>query len=309
VDLQEHRFDVLTRSLRGGSSRRTVLRGLIGMGLAFGIARVPGEAAAKRKRDQKRTPSGERETRVHAQGRREAFGCLDKGAACQSGSACCSGICEEGKDGTLQCAAPEGGSCGPCRKRKRGQCVPKPNGTPCDGGACQGGVCGPPTCGTGGACSVFVTSGTIGGDLGGLDGADAICQFLAAANGVPGTFRAWLADDTGSPSTRFVKSPGPYVLLDGTVIASSWADLIDGTILAPIQVDESGNSSVEPEAWTNTKVDGTVDAPGRHCQNWTDGNQSGGAVGLTHSTAPEWTASGTVAACFAGAKLYCFQQG
>ena len=187
--------------------------------------------------------------------------------------------------------------------------MPKPNGTPCDGGACQGGVCAPATCGNGGPCSVFVTSGDVGGNLGGLDGADAICQFLADANGVPGTFRAWLSDATGSPSTRFVQSPGPYVLLDGTVIAASWADLTDGAILAPIQVDESGNSSADPEAWTNTQADGTVDAPGRHCQNWTDGNQSIGAVGVTPATDAAWTESGRVAACFAGAKLYCFQQG
>jgi hypothetical protein len=307
--VDHHRFDVLARSLQGGASRRTVLHGLIGMGLAFGFARVPGEAAAKRKRSNKGKNSGESEPRLNAQGRREAFGCLDKGSPCQSGSACCSGICEEGKDGALECQTGPKGPCGPCRQRKHGQCVPRPHGTPCEGGTCQGGVCGPLTCGNGGPCSVFVTSGDVSGNLNGLDGADAICQFLADANGVPGTFRAWLSDETGSPSTRFVKSPGPYVLLDGTVIAASWADLTDGTILAPIQVDESGNSSVEPEAWTNTQADGTVAALGRHCQNWTDGDQSVGAVGLTPATDTAWTESGNLAACFAGAKLYCFQQG
>jgi hypothetical protein len=35
------------------------------------------------------------------------------------------------------------------------------------------------------------------------------------AAGLPGTYRAWISDITGSPSTRFTKSTIPYVRRDG----------------------------------------------------------------------------------------------
>src|SRR5262249_42934796 len=40
---------------------------------------------------------------------------------------------------------------------------------------------------------VFVTSTTHDGNLGGLDGADAICASLAANAGLSGTYKAWLS--------------------------------------------------------------------------------------------------------------------
>src|SRR5690242_2782849 len=76
---------------------------------------------------------------------------------------------------------------------------------------------------------VFVTSTLQTGNLGGLTGADMICQARAAAGGLRGIFKAWLSDTTASPSTRFTRSKKPYVLLDGTVIANNWADLTDGS--------------------------------------------------------------------------------
>src|SRR5262249_27131858 len=76
---------------------------------------------------------------------------------------------------------------------------------------------------------VFVTSLTYTGNLGGLAGADALCQARADAAALGGTYKAWLADDSGSPATRFTHSTGEYVLVDGTVVAGNWADLTDGS--------------------------------------------------------------------------------
>lgn len=67
--------------------------------------------------------------------------------------------------------------------------------------------------------TVFVTSGTYTGNLGGLTGADQECNTLAAAANLPGTYKAWLSTSNGSPSTRFVQSSVPYKLVDDTVIA------------------------------------------------------------------------------------------
>src|SRR4051794_30232839 len=59
--------------------------------------------------------------------------------------------------------------------------------------------------------TVFITSGGYSGDMGGLQGADQICQALASTARLKGTYKAWLSDSTpSSPSTRFRKSGGPY---------------------------------------------------------------------------------------------------
>ena len=80
------------------------------------------------------------------------------------------------------------------------------------------------------------------GNLGGLAGADAICQARAEAAGslaAPGTYLAWLSDAGGgvdppvSPSTRFIQASVPYRLVNGTIVAASWSDLVDGSWRRP----------------------------------------------------------------------------
>ena len=96
--------------------------------------------------------------------------------------------------------------------------------------------------------TVFVTSTSYDGNLGGLAGADAKCQDQADAAGLTGTFKAWLSDAKGSPSTRFTRSAGaPYVLVDGTVIADNYAGLTSGSLEHPINQTETGGAPpVEP---------------------------------------------------------------
>ena len=81
----------------------------------------------------------------------------------------------------------------------------------------------------------------------------------------PGTFRAWLSDSTGSPSTRFTQSTLRYVRVDGVKVADDWADLTDITMTAgflytPINVTENGDqlSEASPFTWTTTRTDGTA---------------------------------------------------
>jgi hypothetical protein len=329
VNQSEHHFDVLTRSLSGGSSRRTLLRGLAALGIGAAVAHAPsGAAATNRKRN--------------AKSRR-------KPAARQS------------PDDQVRVAAP-GATCGPCEKKKRGTCVPKPDGTPCAGGICQHGVCHPfdppcettcagccfagqcfpgdtnancgkdgatcaqcpsddvcrpdgicgppPGCGAGGPCLVFVTSTEQSGNLGGLNGADAICQSLAGANSLPGTYRAWLSDETGSPSTRFVQSTGPYTLRNGTIVANNWADLTDGPLLAPIEITEEHSAVVGGRTWTNTEADGApLLSNMKHCNNWTAAADPFiGHFGRAFASNRDWTDSRNFLPCAQTAHLYCFQQ-
>src|SRR5262245_31188313 len=74
---------------------------------------------------------------------------------------------------------------------------------------------------------IFVTSKVyVGGLLGGLDGADAKCNERAAAAGLPRTYKAWLSTLTDSPSSRMTHLVGKYTLVDGTLVASGWDDLV-----------------------------------------------------------------------------------
>jgi hypothetical protein len=165
------------------------------------------------------------------------------------------------------------------------------------------------TCGDGSNC-VFVTSSRHEGNLGGLAGADAICQDRAEAGGsraAPGVYLAWLSDATASPSTRFTQASVPYRLVDGTAIADDWADLVDGSLDAPIQVLESGSLAPPVHAvWTGTETDGTRDAD--DCAGWTTGSTGTfGLVGDHLGTTRRWT-SGGLGGCGFTLALYCFQQ-
>ena len=69
-----------------------------------------------------------------------------------------------------------------------------------------------------------------GGDLGGLAGADAYCQSLAATAGAGGkTWRAYLSSNAGAPggavNARDRIGNGPWQNFKGEVIATSVADL------------------------------------------------------------------------------------
>jgi len=163
-------------------------------------------------------------------------------------------------------------------------------------------------CGAGGPCRVFVSSTVYGGKIGGLAGADFLCQDLAESAGLPGTYKAWLSDSTASPSTRFVRSKGPYVLVNGKRIADNWRDLTDGSLDIPINVTQTGSKAADSTSvWTYTKADGAaIDANTNTCGHWAAATGDGD-VGSDTSRNATWTDNGA-AACNTGQHLYCFQQ-
>ncbi len=165
---------------------------------------------------------------------------------------------------------------------------------------------------------VFVSSSTHTGSLGGLSGADAICNQLASNAGLPGTYKAWLGDSTDGPATRFTQSSVPYVRTDENQIASNWADLIDASLDQPINLDENGNAapsssgfasdcSISTAVWSAASLNGT--SYGNFCNNFT--STTGSAyVGDYSVTFSNWSDSCVVptAACANTAPIYCFQQ-
>lgn len=163
---------------------------------------------------------------------------------------------------------------------------------------------------------VFVSSATYDGNLGGVAGADSKCNDLAVAANLDGDFKAWISDLSSSPVTDFTHSVEPYVLINGNAIASDWADLVDGDLLIPINVDEHGNTILNPteSVWTDTSSDGNISYqdPQQSCLNWTANiwnadNNNMGVVGEYSSSNLHWT-SGFGATCDRSMRLYCFQQ-
>ena len=127
------------------------------------------------------------------------------------------------------------------------------------------------TCGDGSKC-VFVSSTLHTANLGGLTGADGICNDLAGAAGLPGagSYLAWLSDSSASPSTRFTtQATVPYRRVDGTQVADNWTDLTDGNLDAEISVDEGGGIHDLDLVWTGTNFAGVPSFPLRVCTDWT----------------------------------------
>lgn len=167
-----------------------------------------------------------------------------------------------------------------------------------------------PVCkGAGGACRVFVTSTKHDGNLGGLAGGDAICQQRADEAGLTGTYLAWLSDSTGSPSTRFIQSPGPYVRTDGVQVADDYADLTDGDIDSHILTDENGIPGIS-SVKTGTAEDGTPLTT--NCSDWTSAanvfEQPFGSNNAPFFDLASWSSISTTS-CPTELALYCFEQG
>ncbi|HET7095689.1 MAG TPA: hypothetical protein VFI22_19510 [Thermomicrobiales bacterium] len=144
-----------------------------------------------------------------------------------------------------------------------------------------------------------------------MPGADAKCQGLVEAAGVPGTHKAWLADQYGSPAAGFARSATPYQLVDGTIVANDWADLTSGNLRHAIDRDESGGPQQTSHVWSNADTAGQPIAPGNtfgDCLNWSFNDDTyEGLAGHSSATDDKWT-EGDVGGCFGSLRLYCFQQ-
>jgi hypothetical protein len=156
--------------------------------------------------------------------------------------------------------------------------------------------------------SFFVTSQNPGkgGDLGGLEGADAYCKSLATAAGVSADkdWRAYLSTEAENARDRI--GAGPWYNAKGEKIADDVASLHGdaNNISKQTALDEKGNvvngRGDQPnrhDVLTGSMPDGTA-AP-ETCGNWTMGGTEGAAIvghhdrmGLTESAAAKsWNSS------------------
>jgi hypothetical protein len=137
--------------------------------------------------------------------------------------------------------------------------------------------------------SFFVTSTNPGdgGNLGGLDGADAQCQKLAEAAGAGGkTWRAYLS--TGSANARDRIGAGPWHNAKGELIAGTVDELHSDANKLTKQtalteqgavINGRGDTPNQHDILTGSSADGTV-AAGMTCEDWTsNASTSKGFVG------------------------------
>lgn len=181
----------------------------------------------------------------------------------------------------------------------------------------------------------FVTSVGMGkgGNLGGLEGADAHCQKLAAAAGAGNrTWRAYLS--TEEPNKRGISARerignGPWYNAAGVLIAANLTDLhlYNKTITLETALDERGqrikgryDKPNEHDILTGTQDDGTAyfpDDADHTCNNWTSSDEGSAQVGHhdRHGGGnPSWASAHPSRGCSEEAlartggagKLYCF---
>ncbi len=157
--------------------------------------------------------------------------------------------------------------------------------------------------------TVFVTSQTFKGNMGGAAGADALCQQAADDAGLGGTFVAWISDDSrDAPDvlpqhSAWFRTDGALVAINRNVLTNPSRDLA-----APINVDEYGVKIVGwGIVWTGTSDDGK--GTSRNCDNWTAVGYTRGGSGEANSTTGSWTSgTGVSSGCGGPSSLYCFEK-
>jgi hypothetical protein len=179
--------------------------------------------------------------------------------------------------------------------------------------------------------SFFVTSAGPGdgGNLGGLAGADAQCQKLAAAAGAGDqTWRAYLS--TSSTNARDRIGSGPWYNAKGELIASSVDELHSdankiskqtGLTETGAMVNGRGDTPNTHDILTGSNADGTL-AAGMTCEDWTSNSSASKAfvghhdrIGLKDDApSKSWNASHPSRGCSAedlpksggNGLFYCF---
>lgn len=158
---------------------------------------------------------------------------------------------------------------------------------------------------------VFVTSTSVAGNFAeGLRSPIARARDLCdeAATRSPilrgRSFEPWLSIDDPDESAREQVLEGtlPYLLLDGAVIADSFAELASGQLKHPIDRTEA-NEAIAAKVWTGSTPGGGPGGP--NCTDWraTTGE---GRVGDTTKQDGSWSFSTTLG-CAGQAHLYCIE--
>jgi hypothetical protein len=148
----------------------------------------------------------------------------------------------------------------------------------------------------------FITSAGSGdgANLGGLEGADAICMKLAEAAGAGDkTWRAYLSAEGVNAKDRI--GPGPWQNFAGVVVATDVANLHSdavninketGLTETGAVVKGRGDDPNQHDILTGTNIDGTL-AAGQTCDDWTSNGDGSAMVGHHDRMGPDSLATAT----------------
>ena len=147
---------------------------------------------------------------------------------------------------------------------------------------------------------MWVSSTSTDGDIGGVNGATAICEMDASGIGglAPGlTHRVVIGAASNDPKNYFSNDP-PVQRPDRTVIANTYSDFFDPAVDAINAVSSSGVA-----AWTGLNTQGISGSA--HCNNWTFNGYQNGAYGYLSSTNNARLNQGSNDPCNSSYRLIC----
>ncbi|OIN87736.1 MAG: hypothetical protein AUJ12_01130 [Alphaproteobacteria bacterium CG1_02_46_17] len=159
---------------------------------------------------------------------------------------------------------------------------------------------------------VFVTSTTYNGALGGLSGADSICNGRAAVSsyGLSSKWKAVLSDSTMDAANRIPWNWGTLRNMVGdAVVDGGFPDLWDGTLDMPILYSETGTQPIS-YVRTTTLPSGDWNSGKNACSNYAVGGANwDSSGGLANQINSNWTFinSSEIIGCYYYHPIYCIE--
>ena len=157
----------------------------------------------------------------------------------------------------------------------------------------------------------FVTSNNFDANMGGLAGADKICNTAAQGGGLPGTYVAMLSTSTVAAKTRLGSARG-WIRTDGLPIADTPQSLFtDDKMYYPIGTTELGTAAQRfDDPFTGSGNDGTyatISGPPSTCNDWTSDNAALSAACGSISFASDGWLGSCGGECDGHYPVFCFE--
>jgi hypothetical protein len=149
--------------------------------------------------------------------------------------------------------------------------------------------------------TIFLTSGTYTGNLGGTAGADQKCQTEANSNSLPGYWRALIS--ISGRNAADIPIMGPVYNTQSQPIANSKADLWDNSITNGVMYDQYGMSQGGRYVHTGSNSAGMSTATS-DCTGYTNSASGNSTVGSASANTSAWFTS-TTQTCATAASIYC----
>lgn len=144
-----------------------------------------------------------------------------------------------------------------------------------------------------------------------LQNADSLCQSSADEKELKGNWKAILSSSEESFKNRidFDDNTKYYLVDDKTLIAESWEDLLDGTIVTPIFMTERMQITKNTLVWTGSLPNGSYAMAQGSCGDWTEYDTKGQSAAFGNASRSDlaWISFGIAWECDSRMSLYCIE--